>query len=213
MSYRTFVFFIVVLYSACNNKPVIDNDQLTRELDSIFVEDQKYRAEMHDVMEKFGWSSAQMRELFEKQERIDSTNLVRIEEIIDLIGGYPGRSLVGTQASATTFYVLQHSPDSVQEKYYALIIGAAEDGELDRSLCAMYRDRRLMQRGEPQIFGTQIRFKQATDATGKVYDSVYVWPIKDTTSIDSIRKWNGLGPLEEYLNGFGTSRWKNDSVN
>lgn len=31
---------------------------------------------------------------------------------------------------------------------------------------------------------------------------------EDTTMIDSVRIWNGLGSLEEYLNSFSLSRWE-----
>ncbi len=173
------------------------------------IVDQKYRANMQDVQQEYGWNSSEMSELLKKQSEIDESNLKRILEIIDLVDGYPGKSLVGISSSKVTFYVLQHAPDSIQEQYYELIINAAEENELDKRLAAMYKDRYLMHRGEPQIFGTQIRSEYEIDSlTGERTERTFVWPIADTTNIDSIRIWNGLGPLEEYLNSFGISRWE-----
>ncbi|HYF70907.1 MAG TPA: DUF6624 domain-containing protein [Ohtaekwangia sp.] len=125
------------------------------------------------------------------------------------VGTYPGESLVGASASEAAFFVLQHAADSVQDKYYDIILTAGKNKELKARLTSMYQDRYLMHRNEPQIYGTQIRIEHITDAnTGLKRDSAYVWPIADTTKIDSLRLWNGHGPLEDYLNSFGLSRWK-----
>jgi hypothetical protein len=186
----------------------IDTLALVNELDSIFELDQKYRAEMQSVQNEFGWNSDEMNDLWTKQNRIDSSNLHRILEIIENVGGYPGQSLVGHSASKTTFYVLQHAPDSVQEDYYEMIINAAKNNELKRGLVAMYQDRYLMHRGEPQIFGTQVRTEYDIDSlTGEKIERTFVWPIADTNNLDSLRLWNGLLNLEDYLNNFGISRW------
>lgn len=206
---RKLFFLILILALGCEQKPAINTEKLAKELDSIMVVDQQYRSQMQGVQQKYGWNSPEMSELWKKQNEIDESNLERILEIIDIVGGYPGKSLVGISSSKVTFYVLQHAPDSIQEQYYELIIKAAKENELDKGLAAMYQDRYLMHRGEHQIFGTQIRSEYETDSlTGERTERTFVWPIADTTNIDSVRMWNGLGPLEDYLNGFGISRWE-----
>jgi len=206
---RKFIPILVILALGCEPRPNINTEELAKELDSIMVVDQKYRAEMQDVQQEYGWNSPEMSELWKMQNEIDQSNLKRILEIIDQVDGYPGKSLVGISSSKVTFYVLQHAPDSIQEQYYDLIITAAKENELDKNLAAKYQDRYLMHRGEPQIFGTQIRSEYETDSlTGEQTERTFVWPIADTTNIDSVRMWNGLGRLEDYLKGFGISRWE-----
>jgi hypothetical protein len=210
---------ILVTFIGCNHNVTteiesksvthdIDTLALTNELDSIFEIDQKYRAEMQTVQNEFGWNSKEMSKQWIKINKIDSSNLKRIIEIIKEVDGYPGQSLVGHSTSKATFYVLQHAPDSVQEEYYEMIINAAKNNELKRGLAAMYQDRYLMHKGEPQIFGTQVRTEYETDSiTGEKIERTFVWPIADTNNIDSLRLWNGLLNLEDYLNNFGVSRW------
>ena len=151
-----------------------------------------------------------MMDLWKVQLKIDSSNLARVREIIKLYGGLPARSQVGVGPSETVFFVLQHAPDSVHSLYIDMILEAAKDNELDKSLAAMYHDRYLMHNGQDQLYGTQVRFDRTTDPlTNEERDSAYVWPIADTTNIDDLRYENNLGPLEEYLSHFGLSRWKN----
>jgi hypothetical protein len=214
------LLFSVVVFFDCNSNSTspngkdsteksIDTLKLKTELDSIFELDQKYRTQMSTVASEFGWDSKEYYTLWSKQDSIDRSNLDRVVEIIRDIDGYPGKSLVGYNASKTVFFVLQHAPDSIQEKYYPLIVDAAKNNELKKSLAAMYQDRFLMHSGKPQIFGTQVRTDYETDTvTGAITEKTYLWPIADTTRIDSLRLWNGLGNLEEYLSNFGISRWE-----
>ncbi|MGB3467645.1 MAG: DUF6624 domain-containing protein [Cyclobacteriaceae bacterium] len=206
---RKYLPLLFILCIGCDKKPDFSKEALAAELDSIMIADQQYRSQMQFVLNKHGGDSPEMIGLWKKQVEIDHTNLERVIEIIDMVDGYPGKSVVGYSSSSVAFYVLQHAPDSVQSQYYELIIKAAEKNELDKRLAAMYRDRYLMQRGEPQIYGTQLQFSTKTDSlTGEVTRKSIVWPIADTVNIDSMRLWNGLGPLEDYLNRFGISRWE-----
>ncbi|HYG37684.1 MAG TPA: DUF6624 domain-containing protein [Cytophagales bacterium] len=206
---KSYLIFLFLLVFCSKPKQTINKEELTKELDSILLVDQKYRTQWKTIHDKFGPDSQEMKDLWAKQQTVDSSNLQRIIKIIEEVGGYPGKSLVGYSASETTFFVLQHAPDSIQEKYYELILEAGKNDELENRLVVMYQDRYLMHRGEPQIFGTQIRSeKKINPVTNVKFDSMYLWPIADTTRIDSVRMWNGLGPLEQYLNNFGLSRWK-----
>ena len=207
---RLLICLLLLLCVACNSQPKknIDPATLAAELDLIMVLDQKYRSQIQAMRSNYTWNSPQIQEMWSKQMALDENNLARILEIIDEVGGYPGKSLVGESASKTTFFVLQHAPEDIQEEHYEMIVNAAREGELNKGLAAMYQDRYLMHRGEPQIFGSQIRGEYVTDSlSGERIQRYTLWPIADTTHIDSLRMWNGMLPLEEYLNGFGLSRW------
>jgi len=178
----------------------IDKNQLKIELDSIHKLDQKYRRMMRDTSAKYGWNSPQMDKLWEKQSKIDSANLNKVLQIINKSKVYPGDSLVGYPTRKSAFFVLQHAPDSIQEKYLPMILKAGKNRQLDIDLAAMYHDRYLMHRGLPQIYGSQIRVKRIIDSsTGKEKEIHEVYKLKDSSKVDSIRKSVGMMPLEEYL--------------
>ncbi|MFZ6013613.1 MAG: DUF6624 domain-containing protein, partial [Bacteroidota bacterium] len=95
-----------------------------------------------------------------------------------------------------------HSPDSIMEKHYNLMIDAGEKGYLDKGTLALFQDRVLMNRGEPQLYGSQIRIETRKNAQGVEYDSVFVWKIKDPSGVNERRRSVGLGTLEEYVANF-----------
>ncbi len=151
-------------------------------------------------MQKYDWNSPQIQNLWQKQARLDSLNLISVLEIIDEIDGYPGDSLVGYPTRKAAFFVLQHAPDSIQEKYLNMILTAAKNGQLDENLAAMYHDRYLMHRGLPQLYGSQIRVRTKTDSvTGEQREVHELYKLADSSKVDSLRRASGMIPLEEYL--------------
>ncbi|RNC86695.1 MAG: DoxX family membrane protein [Winogradskyella sp.] len=151
---------------------------LKRQLDSVLVEDQRYRSNMS-------------METWKMQMEIDSSNLKFIKAIIDK-NGYPGKSLVGEPTNTSAWYVIQHS-NSIEE-YLPVIKEAAANGELPKRLAAMMEDRYLMERGEAQIYGTQ------GSSYGLNSDNPisFMWPIKDLENVNKLRKEAGfLDTVEE----------------
>ncbi len=128
---------------------------------------------------------------WEEQKVIDSTNTLFIEDVFNEYG-YPGRSLVGEEASIAAWLVIQHS-DKIG-KYLPLIREAGEKGELDFSSVAMMEDRYLMQQGLEQVYGTQGRTINL--AGGSLS---FIWPIKNVDSVNIRRKDAGFKEtVEEY---------------
>ena len=195
------IFFILCSTLSCRSKKSIDFDKIAHELDSIYEQDQFLRGELASLFWSEDLDTIHYKALVNEQNKIDSLNLKRIEEIIEMVGGYPGKSMVGGSASKVGFFVLQHSSAEIRRKYLKLILEAADNFELNKSYAAMFHDRVLMDEGSPQIYGTQIRAETVFDSlTGKRITKRYVWPIQDTVNIDSLRLWNGLKPLEGHLN-------------
>lgn len=165
------------------------NKELIEELKEIGEKDQRYRKQMREISDKYGWQSNEMKELWKKQNELDSLNLIRIEEIIEKYG-YPGKSLVGMQSNVA-FLVIQHSDIETQEKYLPILKEAADKGELRWSSLALLIDRIRVNNGEKQIYGSQIR--QSGDWKHELF------PIEDEPNVNKRRAKVGLGPLEEYV--------------
>lgn len=210
---KMIVWLSLCLLIGCQLKhePKVDAERIKRDLDSIKVLDQLYRKELQDLYRAKTFDSVRYHALFEKQQKIDATNLAYVEKVIQEYGKYPGKSLLGPSTGNVAFYVLQHAHDSIQTKYHPLILQAALDYELSKGLAARYYDRYLLNIGKEQKFGTQIITKEVKDSlTGEISLIHQLPPIKDTNSIDSLRLWNGLIPLEDYLKSFGLSRWNTE---
>ena len=183
------------------NNLIINKAELKTELDSIMIRDQKYRKMMNDTSAKYGWESEPMKSLWKKQSQLDSANLKKVLEIIEEIQVYPGDSIVGFPTRKSAFFVLQHAPDSIQEKYLPMIMNAAKSGQLDKNLAAMYHDRYLLHRGLPQIYGSQFLIKRKLDSlTGEQIVTYELYKLKDSTKVDSLRSSMGMIPLKDYLN-------------
>jgi hypothetical protein len=174
------------------------NQSLRRELLRMQKEDQKYRNEI-DGVEKMTLAPDEKQQrvsaLWEKQEKVDKRNIKRLAEIIDKYG-WPGRSMVGKEGSLTAFLIIQHADLQYQKKYFPLLKEAVSKGEADRDDAALLEDRILMREGKKQIYGTQLRFDEATK-------KLELWPIEDEESVDARRASVGLEPIAEYLKRFG----------
>ena len=167
----------ISLESLANASPNLNFD-LKRQMDSIMVLDQKYRSAHIDNND---WG---------KQIAIDSSNLEFVENIFKT-HGYPGKSLVGEEASDVAWYVVQHS-NKIPE-YLPMMKEAGEKGELSFSKVAMMEDRYLMSQGKEQIYGTQGRsFYTDADTEMKI-----IWPIQDVENVNKRREQAGFSNTVE----------------
>lgn len=200
--------FAMVLNFAIGQEAIVDQKaskpkepELASELISMGEEDQKFRTILQAAMVKASSSpgpeqAKDLPELIEKQAEIDRKNLARLEKVIQQYG-WPGKSLVGDQASVAAFLILQHSEQSTQEKYLEMFKQAAKSGEARKADAAMLEDRVLMRQGKKQIYGTQLQSNAASN--GKLF----VFPIEDELHVDQRRTSVGLPPLRDYLKHFG----------
>ncbi len=175
------------------------NVPLKRELDSILVEDQRYRELIVGMNNGKGDSLETALHLPKGQlftyiitnmTRVDSLNLRRVEAIVRRYG-YPGKSLVGTPTNIAVWYVIQHSPRIAH--YLPLIKSAADKGELSYPRYAQMLDRELMAEGKEQLYGTQGSFFSIFNkATGQRETISFIWPIKDAARVNARRKQAGF---------------------
>ncbi len=125
----------------------------------------------------------------------DSLNLLRVMAIIDS-AGWLGEDAIGRKANAALFLVIQHAdarPD-LQARYLEVMREAVERGDAKPYDLAMLEDRVAVNQGRPQIYGSQIGWK---DGKG------FVKPMVDEEHVNERRAAMGLEPLERYTERFG----------
>jgi len=167
------------------------NKPLVATLDSIHVEDQKYRQQIDGIQKKYGWKSKEMKDLGKIINEKDSINLIKIKAILDKYG-WLGADVIGEQGNQTLFLVIQHSNQATQEKYLPMMREAVKKGKAQGGSLALLEDRVALRQGKQQIYGSQIR----RDPETQVY---YVGPLEDPDNVDKRRAKVGLEPLAEYV--------------
>ena len=167
------------------NKPLVET------LDSIYVEDQKYRQQIDGIKKKYGWESKEMKDHWKIINEKDSINLIKVKATLDKYG-WLGTDVVGGQGNSTLFLVIQHSDQATQEKYLPMMREAVKKGKAEGSSLALLEDRVALRQGKRQIYGSQIR----RDLETQLY---YVSPLEDPDNVDKRRAEVGLQPLAEYV--------------
>lgn len=181
------------------------NTRLKKELDSIYVLDQKYRELMQikqnpkkaDSLAKlYRVTTDELSDhLWKRQNDADETNMERVEAIVKQYG-YPGESLVGSPTNEAVFYVIQHSEKI--DQYLPLVERAAKEKQLPFRLYAMMLDRSLMQNEKEQIYGTQASgFSAINKDTKKAEWTWIIWPIADPANVNKRRKEAGFDQTVE----------------
>lgn len=121
---------------------------------------------------------------------VDADNTSFLKKIV-AERGWPGRSLVGSEAANAAFLILQHSPDTAfQAKTLPLLEKAYAAGDAEGQQVALLTDRVAVQRGQPQVYGTQ-----ASVVNGRFKLN----PIADSANVDARRAKLGMPPVAAYM--------------
>ena len=168
---------------AIKNGPVInirDIDCLSigSILDSVYIKDQKNRADINNI----SW-------------KVDNENLELVISIIEKCG-MPTKNTLSEKQISAIWLVIQHSALRHQIKYLPILKKAANNGDLDIGFIAMLEDRILIGQGEPQIYGTQVDIDAHTGKY-KLIETI------NPEYLNRRRKEVGLEPIEYYLEYFG----------
>lgn len=122
-------------------------------------------------------------------ETMDPRNTARMKEIVKQIG-WPTISKVGEKASGDAWLLVQHADRDVEFQKYCLGLMKAEPtGEVDLGDIAYLEDRVRMNSGQPQLYGTQFRWK----------GNKSIQNIEDPEHVEERRKEMGLDTLAENL--------------
>lgn len=165
------------------------NKFLVRQLDSIYVNDQTPREQLHT---QHNLSSAEMNRLIAAMNLNDSINLVKIKAILDQYG-WLGPDVIGNSGNQTLFLVIQHADLKAQEKYLPMMKEAVKNGKARGSHLALLIDRIEMYNGRPQVYGSQLSGENGKYKFYKILDEV---------NVNKRRVAVGLKPLEEYAKEF-----------
>ena len=161
------------------------NQALSAELLALRDEDQRVRAELAADGSLYGAYHPRM-------ETVHRANAARLREIV-ATHGWPGRALVGDDAAAAAFLIVQHSigEPAFMRGMLELMREAATRGDLDAVTVAMLEDRIRDYEGRGQLFGTQFDWDENGCMSPK--------PIADPDDVDVRRMAVGLPPLAEAI--------------
>ncbi|MDB5232766.1 MAG: hypothetical protein JWN76_3571 [Chitinophagaceae bacterium] len=164
-------------------------------LDTILEQDQRYRYGMNNDPRLIKIFQEHTKEIKET----DSLNMLKVMKILDWYG-WLGYKRIGINENLAIFYVLQHAPLSMQEKYLPAVKLAVNDKrELPQRL-AMLEDRVSLRRNGFQIYGSQVFYYKRE----KKY---YLSPLTEPDSVIERRYKIGLdsATFPEYLKSFHIS--------
>lgn len=117
------------------------------------------------------------------QNEIHQNNLKLVETIINDLGKYPGRSIVGIEYEDVAYVVIKHSSIEIMEKYLSSILNATVAKDLDPKFGAYLADRISFLRKTPQEYGTEMRgdkpykLKHSLELTNKLRLQVGLKPL------------------------------------
>ncbi len=162
---------------------------LVAKLEQIHEEDQKYRIQLNEIQQKYGWSSDEMKAHWKLINETDAINQVKVEKILNT-RGWLSPKIIGDDGSRTLFLVIQHADLKTQLKYLPMMRKALKEGNIQPSSMALLEDRVALRQGEKQIYGSQI----SRDKAG----AYFVSPLIDPEHVDERRAEVGLSPLADY---------------
>ncbi|MBB6611416.1 hypothetical protein H7F15_10250 [Pontibacter sp. Tf4] len=171
------------------------NKPLKAQLEQIYEKDQQIRREFMAARDKHGMDAPETKVLMQQMMDTDAENQKQIIAIIEK-HGWPGKSMVGQQASQAVFLVIQHSGKDVMGKYLPLLREAVAKGEAEKSQLALMEDRYLMYNDKPQLYGSQVTMNNTT----KQWE---LYKVEDEANLDKRRAEMGMEPIKDYLKQMG----------
>jgi hypothetical protein len=182
--------------------------ELRKELVKMVVDDQNIRGEFDKfrrarglfgidnktLNEKLNADPQLKKDFFEITMRMnegDKARTARIKEIVNTYG-WPGRSLVGTEASGAAWLMVSHAVTDVPFQRQALeLMKKMGPCEVEPTYLAYLTDRVLLAEGKKQLYGSY----PTRGPNGELIPK----PIEDVANLDRRRAELGLQPFAEYM--------------
>ena len=183
------LFFLTCCFQNCERTRSIEfNQELADELKGMTVTDQIAASFRQGVYKS--WTTEKWKNF---KDSVFTIHKKRLEEIFNEYG-FPGFDLVGKEGSNNFWLMTQHSDNDVdfQSKILEKIKIEVDKGNADSKNYAYLTDRVKINKGERQVYGTQVMYNQ--------YEQAYPKPLVDSVNVNNRRSQVGLESLEQYLN-------------
>ena len=150
-------------------------------------------------MKKFGVESKEALEQTAIYKKNHVINERKIRAMLDK-NGWPDKAIIGERGNRTICNVIQHSDNDIRLKYLPMMKEAVLAKQLSPQLLVRAEDRIATERGDPQIYGGQMKYYPETK-------SFNVWPVYDPVNVDKRRAEIGLIPIAEHLKNRFDFEW------
>lgn len=174
-------------------------DNLISMLDTIWRTEQEPIRLRDSLMKIYGTESE---EFHTHQLTYEKNHLVNERKIRMLLDkhGWPPKDIIGEQGNRTICNVLQHCENEIRIKYLPMMRQAVKEKQIPPRYLVRTEDRIATERGDPQIYGGQMKFYPETK-------SFNVWPVHDPVNIDKRRAEIGLEPIAVFLKNRFDFEW------
>lgn len=169
-----------ILGDAAAKEASVGNPELRRELFRMAAESRRVRAEK---------LADQTEEQKEERKRVNAAHRARLKGIFEK-HGWPGRSLVGADASAQAFLLLTMQDAALRIECLPLLEQAMKAGEVTPKDYAQIVDHLRLEQGRPVVYGV-IPWLRTADGTQMPVE------IEDVAHVDERRRAIGLEPLKK----------------
>ena len=161
------------------------NTELKQRLLEMVEEDQRVRAQLVATGELFRGYAPKMAEVHRR-------NAQELESVVEKFG-WPGKSVVGEEASNAAWLILQHAIGNpkLQRRCLPILREAVAQGEAEPAHAAYLEDRICFFERRPQRYGTQFDW----DENGRMSP----WLLEDPNKVDEFRRSVGLPPLADRI--------------
>ncbi|GAB5533859.1 MAG: hypothetical protein Rubg2KO_01080 [Rubricoccaceae bacterium] len=170
------------------------NREYARQLLRMRVHEWAYRYPIMLAFRQLGPNSPIVTALSTAMSANHDDNLLALAPLIEE-HGWPELSAVGEEAAYAAGNVINHSDLATRQRYLPLLKAVCERGEGDWSRYAHIYDRTELEKGNPQLYGTQM---QQNPETGRYEPQ----PLVDPETVDERRAALLMEPLADQLQRF-----------
>lgn len=180
----------ICLLAACNSHKATD-----KALAEVWNSDQSIRIQMAELMKAVTTEGHtelidSLISVGDEMQRRDSVNISIVADILQ--SGVP-KGLT-KESYKTIWIVIDHSSIDKQVQYLPLLEQMASEKLIEKDDFAVLFDRVALGQNLPQRYGSQtVQFGTPGDM------QLYVWPVENPATLDSLRESVDLSPLANYL--------------